>query len=69
MYREISTMVYYPFLLHKMRVFERKAKVSGHLTNAERAAKEVFSLPIEPLQKVEDTTYVVKSIKQFSSVN
>ncbi len=52
-----------------MRVFDKRAKVSGHLTNAERAAKEVFSLPIEPLQKVEDTTYVVKSIKQFFRVN
>ncbi len=62
-------MVYYPFPLHKMRVFDRKAKASGQLANAERATKEVFSLPIEPLQKVEDTMYVVKSIKQFSKVN
>jgi dTDP-4-amino-4,6-dideoxygalactose transaminase len=65
----ISTMVYYPFPLHKMKVFDKRAKASGQLANAERAAKEVFSLPIEPLQKVEDTTYVVKSIKQFFSVN
>ncbi len=52
-----------------MRVFDKRAKASGQLANAERAAKEVFSLPIEPLQKVEDTAYVVKSIKQFFSVN
>jgi len=65
----ISTMVYYPFPLHKMRVFDRRAKVSGQLANAEKAAKEVLSLPIEPLQKVEDTEYVVESIKHFYSVN
>ncbi len=63
--RGISTMLYYPFPLHKMKVFDRRAKISGQLTDAERAAVEVLSLPIEPLQKVEDTKYVVESIKQF----
>ena len=62
-------MVYYPFPLHKMRVFDRRAKASGQLADAEMATKEVLSLPIEPLQKVEDTRYVVESIKQFYGVN
>ncbi len=52
-----------------MRVFTGRMKISGGLTCAGLVAKEVFSLPIEPLQKVEDTMYVVKSIKQFSKVN
>lgn len=65
----ISTMLYYPFPLHKMRVFDRRSNVSGQLVNAEMAAKEVLSLPIEPLQKAEDTKYVVQSIKQFYGVN
>ena len=61
----ISTMVYYPFPLHKMKVFEDRMKTFGDLLNAERATQEVLSLPIEPLQKNDDTTYVVKSVKQF----
>ncbi len=65
----ISTMVYYPFPLHKMRVFDRRAKASGQLADAERATIEVLSLPIEPLQEIEDTKYVVESIKQFYGVN
>ncbi len=61
----ISTMIYYPFSLHKMKVFEGRAKAFGQLTDAEKATSEVLSLPIEPLQKVEDTKYVIASIKQF----
>ncbi len=67
--RGISTMVYYPFPLHKMRVFDKRAKVSGQLADAEKATLEVISLPIEPLQEIEDTKYVVESIKQFYGAN
>lgn len=61
----ISSMVYYPFPLHKMKVFEDRMKTFGDLLNAEQATQEVLSLPIEPLQKNDDTMYVVKCIKQF----
>jgi len=46
----ISTMVYYPYPLHKMKVFINNGmKVYGNLQNSEYAAKNVLSLPIEPL--------------------
>jgi dTDP-4-amino-4,6-dideoxygalactose transaminase/predicted nucleic acid-binding protein len=46
----ISTMVYYPYPLHKMKVFINNGmKVHGDLQNSEYAAKNVLSLPIEPL--------------------
>ena len=61
----VSTMVYYPFPLHKMKVFDGRMKIFGNLSKAETAAEKVFSLPIEPLQKDEDTEYVIRSIKQF----
>jgi UDP-2-acetamido-2-deoxy-ribo-hexuluronate aminotransferase len=61
----ISTMVYYPFPLHKMKVFEGKNKIYENMANAERAAKEVLSLPIEPLQEENDTMYVAGCIKNF----
>ena len=61
----ISTMVYYPFPLHKMRVFEGKMKTFGYLVHAEEAAKRVLSLPIEPLQEREDTLHIAECVQRF----
>jgi len=63
----ISTMVYYPVPLHKMKVFESRMKVVGDLSNSEQAAKEVLSLPIGPMQKEEDSAAVAEGVKQFFS--
>jgi len=64
--RGIATMVYYPFPLHKMKVFEGRMKTHGDPGNAERAAEEVFSLPMEPLQSEEDTEYIIRTLWDFS---
>jgi dTDP-4-amino-4,6-dideoxygalactose transaminase len=61
----VSTMVYYPFPLHKMKVFHGRMKAYGTLANSERATEEVLSLPIEPLQTSENTAYIVDCIKEF----
>jgi dTDP-4-amino-4,6-dideoxygalactose transaminase len=61
----ISTMVYYPVPLHRMKVFEGRMKTFGHLVNAEHAVGEVLSLPIEPLHSPDDTRFVAHSIKNF----
>lgn len=61
----ISTMVYYPFPLHRMRVFNGRMKAHGDLLHSERASAEVLSLPIEPLQADEDTAFVADSVKRF----
>lgn len=59
----ISSMVYYPFPLHKMKVFgDGRSKVAGDLSNTEQACKTVLSLPIEPLQIRDDTTRVIDAI-------
>ncbi|KHE90875.1 MAG: DegT/DnrJ/EryC1/StrS family aminotransferase [Candidatus Scalindua rubra] len=63
--RGVSTMVYYPVPLHKMKVFEGKMKIFEGLENSENASKEVISLPMEPLQKDEDIAYVIKSIHEY----
>ncbi|GAI47107.1 unnamed protein product, partial [marine sediment metagenome] len=63
--KEIQTMVYYPISLHKQKLFEERTKIFGSLKNAELAAKEVLSLPIDPLQIGEETTYVVNMVKTF----
>ncbi len=61
----ISTMVYYPFPLHKMKVFDGRSKIAGSLVNAEQACENVLSLPIEPLQREEETVYTLGCIKSF----
>lgn len=64
--KKISTMVYYPVPLNKMGVFgDGRSEVSGSLKNAEDASHQVLSLPIEPLQREEETAYVVKCIGEF----
>jgi UDP-2-acetamido-2-deoxy-ribo-hexuluronate aminotransferase len=63
--KAISTMVYYPFPLHRMKVFDGRMKTQGDLSRSERAAEEVVSLPIEPLQKKEDTEYIINAIREF----
>lgn len=61
----ISTMIYYPVPLHHMKVFEGRIRIFGSLEHAEQACGTVLSLPIEPLQNNEDTSYIIASIKEF----
>lgn len=61
----ISTMVYYPFPLHKMKVFEGRCEIFENLTYAEQACESVFSLPVEPLMKQEDMLYIAQTVKSF----
>lgn len=64
--RGISTMVYYPFPLHRMKVFgQGRSKVAGSLEHTERLCNCVLSLPMEPLQSEEDTKYVVDCIEEY----
>lgn len=61
----VDTMVYYPFSLHKQALFKENAIMADDLKNAEYAASNVLSLPIDPLQSEEETNYVVTCIKEF----
>ncbi|MBI4682161.1 MAG: DegT/DnrJ/EryC1/StrS family aminotransferase [Nitrospirae bacterium] len=62
----ISSMVYYPYPLHKMKVFGNgRSKIYGSLENAEIATQSVLSLPMEPLQSYDETSYVIDCIKAF----
>jgi dTDP-4-amino-4,6-dideoxygalactose transaminase len=62
----VSTMVYYPFPLHKMKVFkDGKAVCAAKLSHAEEACATVLSLPIEPLFTSDETAYVVEAVKTF----
>jgi dTDP-4-amino-4,6-dideoxygalactose transaminase len=60
----VSTMVYYPFPLHKMKVFgEGRSRSCGTLTHAEAACEQVLSLPVEPLMTAEGQAMVLAAVK------
>lgn len=62
----ISTMIYYPVPLHRMKVFgDGRCKIAGGLQNSEESTLGVISLPVEPLQGENDTAYVVDSVNRF----
>lgn len=60
----ISTMIYYPVPLNKMKVFEGRARCR-ELRLSEEFSREVMSLPIGPLQEKEVTLNIVKKIKEI----
>ncbi len=61
----VDTMVYYPYLLSSMKVFQGRMESWGDLARARSVSQEVLSLPIEPLQDLEDTMRVVHAIRDF----
>lgn len=61
----VESMVYYPFPLHEMEVFKGRMVTQGALPKAKKAAAEVLSLPIEPLQHEDDTRRVTHAIRNF----
>lgn len=58
----IGTGIYYPKCLHRYKPLEKFYK--NNLTNAEKAAKEVLSLPIHPLVNKEDLDIIIDVIKK-----
>ncbi len=61
----VSTMIYYPVPLHKMKVFDDRSQVHGSLEESENASFDVLSLPIEPLQTEADTLSIINCIKEY----
>lgn len=62
----VSSMIYYPFPLHKMKVFgDGRSQTLGSLELSGKAALEVVSLPVEPLMAKEDVQSVVQAVKGF----
>ena len=61
---EIPTAVYYPKCLHEQPVFAKLGYKWGDFPEAEKASREVLSLPMSPFLTVRDQDKVVKSIKE-----
>jgi len=65
----IPTMIYYPLPLHLQPAFEYFGYKKGSLPEAEKAAKEVLSLPIYPELSQKDQENIVKEITGFFEKN
>lgn len=58
-------MIYYPLPLHMQPVFKDLGYKEGDFPKAEKAAKEVLSLPMYPELKQEEQDYVIEKIIEF----
>lgn len=63
--RGIGTMIYYPVPLHLQQMYDHLGLREGSLPEAERAAKEVLSLPIYPELTDEQIQIVANTIWEF----
>ncbi|MFW5955324.1 MAG: DegT/DnrJ/EryC1/StrS family aminotransferase [Rhodothermales bacterium] len=61
----IPTAVYYPLPLHRLPVFEERSRVAGSLSEAERAADEVLSLPMHSELTEDQQEFVASHIQAF----
>jgi len=63
--KNISTMIYYSLSLHFQPLFGYLNYRKGNFPEAEKAAKEVLSLPIYPELSKKDQDYIIRKIKDF----
>lgn len=61
--RGIPTSVHYPRCLHEQPVFAHLGYTAGQFPHAEKAAREVLSLPMHPYLTVEDQESVVNAVR------
>jgi len=61
----IPTMIYYPLPLHLQPALKYLGYKLGDFPEAEKAAKEVLSLPIYPEIFQKDQDYIIQKIKEF----
>ena len=63
--REIETMIHYPFLLHEQQLFRREG--TPMFPNAERAARNILSLPLYPQMRTDEVAAVIDAVMEFES--
>ncbi len=63
----IPTMIYYPLGLHLQPVFQHLGYKKGDFPEAEKASREVLSLPIYPELAKKDQSIISEHIKRFYS--
>lgn len=63
--QEIPAMIYYPLPLHLQPTFKYLGYKKGDFPEAEKAAKEVLSLPIYPELPQKDQNFICQKIGEF----
>jgi dTDP-4-amino-4,6-dideoxygalactose transaminase len=63
--RKIGSTVYYPYPLHLQPLYAALGHQTGDFPHAERAAKEVLSLPMYPELRKDQIARVVEAIAEF----
>ncbi len=61
--KKVPTAIYYPLSMHQQPCFASLGYSAGDFPQSEKAAAEVFSLPIEPELSDEQICYVAESVK------
>jgi dTDP-4-amino-4,6-dideoxygalactose transaminase len=65
--RGIGSAIHYPLPLHFQKAFSSLGYREGDFPEAEKASKEVLSLPIQSILTDGEVDYVIESIKEFFS--
>jgi dTDP-4-amino-4,6-dideoxygalactose transaminase len=63
--RGVGSAVYYPIPLHRQPCFGHLGYGEGSFPEAERAAREVISLPVYPELSAAQRDYVIDAIRGF----
>jgi len=61
----VDARVFYPIPLHLQKCFHYLGYKNGDLPEAEKAAKQILAIPIDPSLAVREREFIVASIKEF----
>lgn len=61
----INCGVYYDKPLHLQPLFKKMGYKEGDFPVAEKAAKEVLSIPVHPMVSTKDIKYIIESIREY----
>lgn len=61
----IDSRVFYPVPLHLQKCFKYLGYKAGDFPEAEKAAKQAFTLPIYPELTQEEKDYIIQSVREF----
>lgn len=64
--KSISTAVYYQTSLHTMETFRDRSRLCEDLPHVEKAASQVFSLPIDPMMERAELEIVIEAIRRWA---